>query len=321
MPIPQLTVLPFLESICWQGQRSSVEGLSEMEILQLYERNWHYRGAIADLSKTEETMLVQLAQKHHSWLANEIEIRPMQFRRPIHNTILRILNAINSDFFADCSILFGGGTLLTLAYGEYRLSRDIDFLCPYGESFSRLRRSVFDNSYRALFDLAKCDEISFPTEIRAGRDGIRFAVQIEDTVLKFEIVAEGRIPLDPPSYPTWSPVACLSMVDQIAEKLLANGDRWPDRSVHSRDLIDLAILRESMAFPDEAIAKAEAAYPTVEPLKRSLLSFQSKPQYRLQCYERLAIQSPSVVIDGLDSLALQFDLPKFNRQHTEIAPT
>ena len=208
--------------------------------------------------------------------------------------------------------------MLALAYGEYRLSRDIDFLCPYGEPFSKLRRSLFKGGYNTLFDLPKSSELSFPREMRTDRDGVRFAVQSGETTLKFEIVAEGRINLEPPSQPDWSPVACLSLIDQIAEKLLANGDRWPDKSVCSRDLIDLSILKQKTAFPDEAIAKAEAAYPTIEPLRRSLKAFQAKPDYRQQCYEKLEIASPSTIVDGLDSLAKQFELPLFNRRQSEI---
>ena len=209
--------------------------------------------------------------------------------------------------------------MLTLAYGEYRFSRDIDFLCPYGEAFSQLRRSLFHHGYEALFDLRKCsdDGISFPREMRTDRDGVRFTVQIRNTLLKFEIVAEGRISLAPSVQLPWCPVPCLSVVDQVAEKLLANGDRWPDRSVDSRDLIDLAMLKLKTNFSEQALKKAEAAYPTIEPLKRSILAFQSTPDYRSRCYERLQIESPSTVVDGLDLLANHFGLPRFDRQFSE----
>ncbi|MEM9946926.1 MAG: hypothetical protein AAF810_12785 [Cyanobacteria bacterium P01_D01_bin.36] len=65
--------LPFLKSLCWQGQTASIKGLSEDEILQMYERNWRYRGMIAELGKDEEKMLVKLATQHRSWLANELQ--------------------------------------------------------------------------------------------------------------------------------------------------------------------------------------------------------------------------------------------------------
>lgn len=68
-----LADFPFLQSLCWQGQSASVTGLCDEEILQLYERNWHYRGVIADLSKAEKDMLQQLAERHRSWLINEVQ--------------------------------------------------------------------------------------------------------------------------------------------------------------------------------------------------------------------------------------------------------
>ena len=64
--------LPFLTSLCWQGQKASITGLSENEILQIYERNWRYRGVIADLGQDEKKMLLKLATQHRSWLASEL---------------------------------------------------------------------------------------------------------------------------------------------------------------------------------------------------------------------------------------------------------
>jgi hypothetical protein len=240
------------------------------------------------------------------------------FKYPLHNQILRILQAIDHDFLLSCEAYFGGGTMLVLAYGEYRLSRDIDFLCPYGEPFSRLRRAVYDRGYEAIFRADRDAGIQFPREIRTDRYGIRFPVQIDDTLIKFEIVAEGRIGLNPPSQPSWSPVACLDLVDQVTEKLMANGDRWADTSTDARDLIDLARLKLVTDFPAAAIAKAEAVYQCIEPLKRSILSFQAKPDYRSRCYGNLQVDSPSSVIDGLDRLATQFLLSLTDRQHREI---
>ncbi|MCU0552339.1 MAG: nucleotidyl transferase AbiEii/AbiGii toxin family protein [Leptolyngbya sp. Prado105] len=238
------------------------------------------------------------------------------FNFPLHNQVLKVLKSVKPELFEQCHIYFGGGTLLTLLYGEYRLSRDIDFLCTYGENFSRLRRALYDEGIHAIFNLP-LQEIQLPHELKTDRDGVRTSIVISDAILKFEIVAEGRIALDPPSYPTWSSLPCLSLVDQVAEKLLANGDRWADGSVDSRDLIDLAILKLKTEFPQRAIDKAEAAYPCVAPLKRAIANFQAQPDYRMRCYDRLGIQRPSEVIDGLDQLAQQFDLPFMERTAIE----
>jgi hypothetical protein len=242
----------------------------------------------------------------------------MSFRHPLHNQILEILQAIDTDFFRSCEIYFGGGTLLVLEYGEYRLSRDIDFLCPYGPSFSRLRNAVYDRGYDAIFK-SNCDQrIQFPREIQTNRYGVRFPIQIDETVIKFEIVAEGRIRFNPSIQPNWATVDCLDVVDQVTEKLMANGDRWADTSTDARDLIDLAILKSVTEFPQAAMEKAEAVYPCIEPLKRSILNFQSKPDYRLRCYEKLNIESPQIVMDGIDRLSQLFSLPLADRIDREI---
>jgi Nucleotidyl transferase AbiEii toxin, Type IV TA system len=240
------------------------------------------------------------------------------FNQPIHNQILQILQALNSDLLTTCKTYFGGGTLLALSYNEYRLSRDIDFMCPYGTAFSQLRNALYDRGYDALFDRPQHPTIQLPGELRTDRYGIRFPVQIDQTIIKFEIVAEGRINLDTPHFPAWTTIPCLNIIDQIAEKLLANSDRWADTSTDSRDLIDLTILRLKTTFPPAAIKKAEAAYRCIDPLKRSILNFQSKPDYRLRCYQRLNIQSPQTIINGLDQLATQFELPLTNRITEEL---
>lgn len=54
----------------------------------------------------------------------------MNFRYLFHNQIFQVLQCLDRTFLDRCRIAFGGRTLLVLAYGEYRLSRDIDFLCP-----------------------------------------------------------------------------------------------------------------------------------------------------------------------------------------------
>lgn len=68
----QLEELPFLRSLCWQGSTPSIDGFSEQEVLNLYERNWRFRGVMAEVSDREAIVIRALAVKHHSWLANEV---------------------------------------------------------------------------------------------------------------------------------------------------------------------------------------------------------------------------------------------------------
>lgn len=64
--------LPFLRSLCWQTQQASIAGLSDEEILDLYERNWRYQGVVEDLNEIEAQFVKQLAQRYQSWLINHV---------------------------------------------------------------------------------------------------------------------------------------------------------------------------------------------------------------------------------------------------------
>jgi hypothetical protein len=68
----QLAQLPFLTSLCWQGENPSLAHLTELEILNLYERNWPLRGVMADTSEPETTFIRRIAVEYHSWLVNEV---------------------------------------------------------------------------------------------------------------------------------------------------------------------------------------------------------------------------------------------------------
>jgi hypothetical protein len=72
MIVPHLNELPFLQSLCWQGETPTIANLTEVEVLQLYERNWRFRGVLADLSAVEQQFIHQLATEHHSWLAHDL---------------------------------------------------------------------------------------------------------------------------------------------------------------------------------------------------------------------------------------------------------
>jgi hypothetical protein len=226
------------------------------------------------------------------------------FNKPVHQQILQILQALNANLLRDCHAYFGGGTQLVLEFGEYRQSQDIDFLCPFGQGYTQLRRAIFDSGYEALF-LERAG-LQFPRDIKADQYGIRFPIQTEAYLIRFEIVAEGRISFELPQQFDWCPVACLSRVDAIAEKLLANSDRWADSSTFSRDLIDLAMLRVQAPFPPIAITKAEAAYPVIAPLQRSLKFWQSQPDFRDRCFEYLQIQQSDLILRGLKMLAVEY---------------
>lgn len=232
-----------------------------------------------------------------------------------HQKIAQVLLALNVDFFQKASAYFGGGTLLTLTYDEYRWSKDIDFVCPVGEHYRYLRSKIMDEGYQAIFK--NLEGILLPRDIKADQYGIRFPVVIENTIIKFEIIAEARIHLEPPVYLNWLNIPCLSFVDRCCEKLLANADRWNDTAVESRDLIDLAMLRLASTLPQLAFDKAEAAYDVKKPLLQALNNFQYKPEYRQRCFAALHIQNKALIMDGIDALALDLGLSVTKRTEQE----
>lgn len=305
--IPQK--LPFLEAISWQN--SDVQHLTPAEMLCRYERGWEYRGILGNLSEEELRFVKTLANYYNSWLATQQQMFNLEF----HQKILKVLQNLDLAFFQNQQIYFGGGTLISLSHKEYRLSKDIDFICPTGNNYRILRQTVAERGYDALFSTRK--DVELPGELQTNRYGVRFSVVVDQVPIKFEIVAEERIALGNPDYPGWSPVPCLNTVDIFAEKLLANSDRWADSSVESRDLIDLCMLRLATPIPQAAIDKAENAYPVIAPLKRAIQNFQAKPQYRERCFQALAIQVPEKIIDGLDLLAAYFGISPTERTFKE----
>lgn len=237
------------------------------------------------------------------------------FKLDHHNKVITILNSLRSNFLDQISAFFGGGTLLTLLYGEYRRSKDIDFLCPVGDGYRILRSEIYDKNYKTIFK--NFSDISLPREIKADQYGIRFVVRVEDIPIKFEIVAEARISFQKAEYHDWSDVPCLSFADSFSEKLLSNSDRWADRSVESKYLIDLSMLRLQSKIPETSVRKAESAYPVMKPLEKSVKIFQSEPDYRTNCFSSLQIQNRAKIIDGLDLLASDFGISSTKRNDDE----
>jgi hypothetical protein len=292
--------LPFLESIGWQLK--NVYQLNEKEMIQLYERNWHYRYTFKNLEDEEEGFVYYLAKKYNSWILPDLEM----FNVDHHNKILKILKAFNPEVLRNASALFAGGTLLALEYDEYRLSKDIDFLFPYGtEHYRYLRNLIYDKGIAGLFINTTNIRLGDST---ANQYGIRFPVIVNGTTIKVEIVANGNFNLDPPVYPHWANIPCLSISDRFTSKLMANADRWNDASTQSRDLIDLAILRVNNDIPARAISKAEASYEVRLPLIRAINQFLEKTEYSHKCFQKLSVieEKIPIIMSGINLLLVDF---------------
>jgi len=223
------------------------------------------------------------------------------FRRESHQSVLAVLGFLQAEKLSACKALFGGGTRIVLDLGEYRESEDVDFLCSDREGYAELRFAASTGGYAALFTAEGLRDLQFPREMRTDQYGIRFVVLHGTRTVKVEIIREARIGLDPGVRPAWSPIDCLSIPDCYAEKLLANSDRWADRQVLSRDLIDLAALRSRFGpIPPESWKKAEIAYRSAAPgdLRKALALLLGDAGYQERCFQGLRIEDPGSILEG-----------------------
>ncbi len=224
------------------------------------------------------------------------------FVRPVHRQVQTILTRLDSDFMARARCYFGGGTRIVLELGEYRESRDIDFLCADRDGYRQLRETVTETSLGAL----QAANITLAREVRADQYGIRTFVEHGDIRMKFEIIRESRVDLDGETV-AGIPVACLSRIHCFAEKFLANADRGLDTSTLSRDIVDLAFMVEGWAREDakSGLTIAKAAYGGA--VARALAAVTAKLRedrlYKNRCIDGLAISAPKTLTAGLRALA------------------
>jgi len=179
------------------------------------------------------------------------------FERDHHQRIAAILRSLDETMLLKNRCLFGGGTAIALAHGEYRESVDIDLICSSVDGYREIRQQVNVLDQRWLFK----QPVQIVREPRADQYGIRLAAAVDGVPVKIEIVFEGRIVLkDPLPEDVIEGVWTLTKEDLVATKLMANADRYADESVMSRDLIDLAMLTPIGALPEAGVAKARRAY-------------------------------------------------------------
>ena len=180
------------------------------------------------------------------------------FERPQHRRVALVLQALNAGLLRTHRCYFGGGTAIVLRNGEYRESADIDFLVSDVDGYRELRELLTGAAgIDAITDLP----LKQLRHIRADQYGIRTLLDVEGVPIKLEIIHEGHITLDVPgSADQVCGITTLSLLDMATTKLLANADRWADRSTFSRDLIDLAMLVPPQPLLDTAIDKAATAY-------------------------------------------------------------
>ncbi len=224
------------------------------------------------------------------------------FVRPGHQQVHAILARLDSAFLVLARCFFGGGTRIVLELGEYRESRDMDFLCSDRDGYRLLRENVFETSLGPILS----SNLSLAREVRADQYGIRTFIEYDGIKLKFEIVREARIEIDGENI-AGIPVACLTRRHCFAEKFLANADRGLDASTLSRDIVDLAFMIEGWSRQDADAGMAMAKMAYGDSVLRSLAAVTRKIRedkiYRSRCVDGLAISETKILSAGIKALA------------------
>lgn len=181
------------------------------------------------------------------------------FQRKHHNDILGALRCLDGDLLLDAECYFGGGTAIVLKLDEYRESVDIDFLCASKEGYRKLRQALWGKSDLSGLLLPEA-KLKTLRDVRTDQYGIRTLIGVADVAIKFEIVREARIQLAGEMDDRLG-VPVLTRDCMYAEKLLANADRWADKAVLNRDVLDLSMMISRWGpIPDEAWAIAKSTY-------------------------------------------------------------
>lgn len=219
------------------------------------------------------------------------------FERAHHARIANVLDSLDAQRLAKACCYFGGGTAITLAYGEYRESWDIDFLVSDRHGYSNLRELVRQPEG---FNALTRRPVTVRRPVVADQYGIRTVLDVDGEPIKFEIVLEGRIDLQTPdTRDNICGVAALTDLDMATSKLLANSDRWADRATFSRDIIDLAMMEPGLDLLNEAIAKAESAYRSavVNDLNKAIDYLRDNPHRLDECMHELRMHNtPKAVL-------------------------
>lgn len=225
----------------------------------------------------------------------------VKFKRPAHRQVVALLSRLDRAFLARAQCYFGGGTRIVLELGEYRESKDMDFLCANQDGYRLLRESISETSLGPILTSG----LSLAREVRADQFGIRTFVENKGIKLKIEIIREARIELQDEKV-AGIPVACLTRRHCFAEKFLANADRGLDASTLSRDIVDLAFMIEGWSKEDANAGMAIARNAYGDSVCRSLVSVTTRMRtdksYRNRCVEGLAIAEPKVLTAGLKAL-------------------
>lgn len=219
------------------------------------------------------------------------------FKRPHHNRIAQVLQAFNPQVLDRCGCFFGGGTAIALAFGEFRESVDIDFLVSDLEGFREIRELMTGPNGLAPI-LKPGAHIELAREVRSSQYKVETMLKVDGMPIKFEIVLEGHIQLDPSSTHICG-IRTLGPVDMLATKLMANSDRLFADDTRNRDLIDMAMMQPSKAVMAKAAAKVrQTIYKnSFEPnLAKAIARVQEREGWLETCLKQMQITVPRACV-------------------------
>ena len=72
---------------------------------------------------------------------------------------------MDHDRLTACQCWFGGGTEIVLELGEYRLSKDIDFLCSDADGYREMRSLATSGGVAALFSAPVRQERAYGEDV------------------------------------------------------------------------------------------------------------------------------------------------------------
>lgn len=221
------------------------------------------------------------------------------FERPHHRRIARVLSALNGDLLREANCLFGGGTAMALRFGEYRESVDMDFLVSNVERYRQLRQRLTGDEGFASLLRPGGERFRLMREVRADQYGIRTALLVDESLIKFEIVLEARIEIEAATAKdAVCGISTLTLIDMATGKLLANADRWSDDGVFSRDVIDLAMMTPSLPLLRKAVQKAQGAYgdAITRDLGRAIERLQHRQDWLERCMQVMGMTLQKAVL-------------------------
>lgn len=183
------------------------------------------------------------------------------FLRPEHAALGTALELLDGAFLERCRCWFAGGSAIVLRFGEYRITRDLDFFVSDRDGYVTLRKRLSERGILGVLR-TECPAVTMRDPI-IDRVSIRTVLKIDATPVRLEIQYDPGLELSPD--PKFSPagIRALSLEDLYALKLLANADRHADPASASRDIVDLLAMERlgrDLFDPAAGLAKAERFY-------------------------------------------------------------